>query len=75
MEPVRSLPSVTGTRPVTERQAGKQQADAFRRALSDPGDGTAAEREPEQPMRRALQPRAPSGRNQESTSRHIDVIA
>ena len=75
MDPVRNLPAVPGTRPVSERQPGKREADAFRRALGDQGDGTAAEREPEQPMRRGLQPRPRPGRNQEGTSMHVDVIA
>ena len=75
MDPVRNLPALHGTRPVGERQPGKREADAFRRALGDQGDGTAAEREPEKPMRRPLQPQPRPGRNQEGKSMHVDVIA
>ena len=43
MDAVRRLPDVRRDYAVGERQGGKQQADAFRRALGRSGDGAAAD--------------------------------
>jgi hypothetical protein len=43
MDAVRRLPDVRREYAVGERQGGKQQADAFRRALGRSGDGAAAD--------------------------------
>ena len=78
MDGVNGLSRVYGSNPVTERNAGgrQQQADAFRRAMQEDGqDGTAAEREPEPPVRRGLQQRGPNGRKQDGEAHHVDVVA
>jgi len=79
MNGVNGLSGVVGSHQVHERQAGgqQQQADAFRRAMQEQGDGTAAEREaePEPPMRRALQRQAPNGRRDQGEAHHVDVVA
>lgn len=77
MNGVTRTSGVVGSHQVHERQAGgqQQQADAFRRAMQEHGDGTAAEREPEKPVRRGLQRHPPIGRKDEGEAHHVDVVA
>jgi hypothetical protein len=76
MDGITGLPRVNGTNQAHERPGGnQQQADAFRQAMEEQSDGTAAEREPDPPMRRALQQRLPNDRKQDEEAHHIDVVA
>ncbi|MCK5943472.1 MAG: hypothetical protein KAI24_15935, partial [Planctomycetes bacterium] len=77
MDAVNGPTRILGSQQVHERKAGvgQGQADAFRRALEERDDGTAAEREPEQPVRRELQRRPPIGRRDLGEGRHVDVVA
>ena len=76
MNEVTGLSRAFGSNQVQERAGGgKQQADSFHRAMQEHSDGTAAEREPEKPMRRGLQPIRPNGRKLGSEAHHIDVVA
>ncbi len=76
MDGVTGLSRIYGSTPVHERKGGnQQQADAFRQAMQGNEGGTAAEREPEPPMRRALQPNRPDGRKQDGEAHHVDVVA
>ncbi|MFT4515664.1 MAG: hypothetical protein ACI89X_001099 [Planctomycetota bacterium] len=76
MDGVTGLSRVFGSKQGQGRNGGsQQQADAFREAMQEHHDGTAAEREPEPPMRRGLQPNAPNGRKPESEEHHVDVVA
>ncbi|MGK0154033.1 MAG: hypothetical protein ACI9SE_000984 [Neolewinella sp.] len=76
MNGVTRLSGVFGSNQVQERNGGsQQQADAFREAMQEHHDGTAAEREPDPPMRRGLQPNAPNGRKLDSEEHHVDVVA
>jgi len=76
MDGVTGLSRVFSSNQVQERAAGgQQQADAFRRAMQEHDGGTAAEREPEPPMRRGLQPNPNNGRKQVGEAHHIDVVA
>jgi len=77
VDPLRGLPGVQNGLTVGERQAGKQQADAFRRAMQQHGDGQPPtdddDAQPPTPTR--LQRRAPAGRKEDQEVRHIDVYA
>jgi hypothetical protein len=85
MEPMRAIPTVAvGPAAIHERQAGnnRQRADAFRQALRQGADNSArgsaedGERGDEQPtVRRTLQKQRDTGRKDEGTARHVDVIA
>lgn len=82
MEALRAVATVPGSFRVGERQAGGQkQADAFRRAMQQQGDGdpagagSEAAATAEQPMRTGLQPRGGDGRKDQHPTRHVDVIA
>ena len=82
MEALRAVATVPGSFRVGERQGGgQQQADAFRRAMQQQGDGapTGGERAPataaEQAMRTGLQTRGDGGRKEQHPTRHVDVIA
>lgn len=78
MDSVSRLSQVYGSNPVSDRNAGgkKQQAEAFQRAMQEGGDdGTAAEREPEPPVRRGLQQRGLNSRKQDGEAHHVDVVA
>lgn len=70
---------VIGSHQVHERQAGgqQQQADAFRRAMQEQGNGDDDERQTEaqKSLRRALQRRAPNGRKDDGEAHHVDVVA
>lgn len=77
MEPLRAVASSVGPSAVRERQAGgRRQADAFRQALQQQ---TGGQREPdaerEAALRSRLQMAAVTGRKDEGTARHVDVIA
>jgi hypothetical protein len=75
MDPLRATTPIPGALTVGERQAGRRQGDAFRRALQQDGTGgDAAAARDERPMRRPLQPAAPTGRKDDG-ARHVDVIA
>lgn len=85
MDALRGLPGVQNGLVVGERQAGQKQADAFRQALAQHGDGK--ERPPEAPPEPTptpgakapapsrLQRRAPASRKEQDEVRHIDVYA
>lgn len=86
MEPMRAMPSIVlGASPVTERRGGgqkREQAEAFRRALQQSAGeaGQDGERRSDSaagqmPMRRTLQVAVDPGRKDETTARHVDVIA
>lgn len=76
MDGVTGLSRIYGSTQVHERAGGnQQQADAFRQAMQEQEGGTAAEREPEPPMRRALQQSPPNGRKQDGEAHHVDVVA
>ena len=76
MDGVSGPTRVYGSNQVHERAAGgQQQADAFQRAMHEHQDGTAAEKEPDHPVRRELQPRHAIGRKLDSEAHHIDVVA
>jgi len=75
MDGVTGLTRVYGTTQGHERKGGKQDAEAFDQAMQDQQDGTAAEREPEPPVRRALQREPSNGRKQHVEAHHIDVVA
>jgi hypothetical protein len=78
MDPLRGLPGVQGGLVVQERRGGgsKQQADAFRQALQQQAGGErSGEPLGQAPMRSRLQATAVSGRKDEGTARHVDVIA
>jgi hypothetical protein len=74
MDPLRALPGVVGPLQVHERQGGRQQADAFRRALQqdggEPGPGAGERR-----AGTALQRRAPASRKDDGKAVHVDVLA
>jgi hypothetical protein len=80
MDAVRRLPDVRGDLAVGERQGGKRQADAFRRALGQSADGEPApggdrpaDRSPPTPSR--LQRQAAPGRREDVGVAHVDVYA
>ena len=77
MDSLRGLPAVPGSVTVQERRGSQRQADAFRRAMQQGGQGEPQAPTPdgEQPVRRPLQPKAPTGRKDEGTACHVDVIA
>lgn len=83
MDPLPALSGIVGATRVQDRNGGsRRDAAAFRRAMDEQagqpgGEEAAAEAGGgEQPMRRALQPRAVDGRRDRgATHRHVDVIA
>lgn len=75
MDGVTGLSRVYGVTQAHDHAGGnQQQADAFRQAMKEE-DGTATEREPEPPMRRALQQSSLNGRKHDSEAHHVDVVA
>ena len=76
MDGVTGLSRVFGSNTVHERKGGsQQQAEAFQQAMHDHQDGTAAEREPDPPMRRGLQQTPLNGRKLDGEAHHVDVVA
>jgi hypothetical protein len=77
MDSLRGLPAVPGSVTVQERRGSQRQADAFRRAMQQGGQGAPPAPPPgdEQPVRPPLQPKATAGRKNEGTACHVDVIA
>jgi hypothetical protein len=77
VDALRGLPGVQNGLVVGERQAGQKQADAFRRALQQHGDGQppADSGAAETPTPSRLQRRAPNSRKEDHEVRHIDVYA
>jgi len=69
MDPLRSLPGVTGPLTVGERRGGQKQADAFRRALQQETGQDARSRSAPPP------PRTATTRPDEGSLHHVDVIA
>ena len=75
MDAVTRLSRVSGVTKTQEGAGGnQQQAEAFRQAMQEE-DGTAAERKPEPPVRRALQQSPPNGRKHDGEAHHVDVVA
>tara|TARA_R110002072_G_scaffold174303_5_gene329510 strand:+ start:9165 stop:9395 length:231 start_codon:yes stop_codon:yes gene_type:complete len=76
MDGVTGLSRIYGSKQVHERNGGgQQQAEAFQRTMHEQHDGTAAEQEPDPPMRRRLQPNPNNGRKLDSEAHHVDVVA
>jgi hypothetical protein len=77
MEPLRAIVAPTGPTSVQERQAGgRRQAEAFRQALQQQaGDQREPDGEREAALRSRLQVAAVTGRKDQGTARHVDVIA
>lgn len=76
MDGVTGPTRIFGSNTVQERKGGtKQQKDAFQQAMQEHHDGTAAEKEPDPPMRRGLQQTGPNGRKLEGEAHHVDVVA
>lgn len=74
MEPLRATSPIPGPITVGERQAGRRQGEAFRRAMQQGNAERTAATADEAPLRRPLQPAAPGGRR-EGSAHHVDVIA
>lgn len=78
MDSLRGLPALPGPAPVTDRNGGRRQADAFRRAMAQGGGSNGrptAGDDVEQPVRRTLQPAPPGDRKNEGKALHVDVFA
>ena len=76
MRELTGLSRVLGANQGNPRTAGGQsQAESFQRAMQEHDDGTAAEQEPDPPMRRGLQQNPGNGRKLDSEACHVDVVA
>jgi hypothetical protein len=77
MDPLRSLPGIVGSLQVEERRGGgRQQADAFRRALQHGGgDPAAGGEQPPVPRPASLQRQPVASRKDDGSALHVDVLA